>query len=160
MKQFFIPLTRGVKARVNKRDHKELSQYKWHAIKTDAGFYAARKGINPRAIYMHRVIAGAVQGQFVDHKDFDTLNNTRRNLRVCTQRQNAWHQRGQGKYKGVQFQKRNGKFQSQIRISPTKMKWLGYFSTAKAAAKAYDKEIVKLHGEFAVTNFPKRRTVS
>lgn len=60
---------------------KILAFGKWRSdlkVKTKS-FYARSKNA-----YMHRIITGAQEGQEVDHKDYDTLNNTRENLRVVS----------------------------------------------------------------------------
>jgi len=98
-------------------------------------------------------IYGRVPG-IIDHINGNSLDNRIENLRECTHAENL---RNRGKtsinttgYKGVY--NRNGRFRSIIGINGKSIK-LGTFDTAIEAAKKYDLEAIKLHGEFANTNF-------
>jgi outer membrane usher protein FimD/PapC len=102
---------------------------------------------------MHHEIMGYVG---VDHKNHDTLNNRRGNLRKANSSQQKWNQ-GKRKnntsgYKGVCWNKEKSKYQVQIGVNGKQIR-LGYFTSAKKAARAYDKAARKYHGEFAVLNF-------
>jgi hypothetical protein len=92
-----------------------------------------------------------------DHIDHNGLNNTKRNLRLCTKQQNAINQRprkdGSSKYKGVCWHKRNKKWQARIHHSG-RYYHLGTFKSQRAAALAYDSAARKYHGDFACLNFP------
>lgn len=111
---------------------------------------------------MHRVVAVALPGEVVDHKDNNGLNNTRKNLRRCSQTRNLANQqktRGRSRFKGVYFNKARGKWQAQIGAGLNAsgkqvVLYLGRFATEVEAAKAYDAKAVDLHGEFAVLNLP------
>ena len=91
-----VPLTRGMVARVDDDDYARVAIHKYHADESRHTFYAARaERVNGkyRKIYMHREITGAPDGMEVDHWDWDGLNNTRANLRVCTHTENLRHRR-------------------------------------------------------------------
>jgi len=93
----------------------------------------------------------------VDHIDRNGLNNRRSNLRLCSAAQNACNSgsaRGSSsKYKGVCWNKREGKWVASIRFK-NKLHLMGYFTDEIAAAKAYDKSASEFFGEFAYLNFP------
>ena len=103
-------------------------------------------------------------GLVVDHINHDPLDNTRANLRVCTQGQNMKNQKKNkrkdgnptsSKYKGVykwQY-KKTIKFKSTI-WNNGEQKYLGYFDTEIEAAMAYDEAAREKHGVFAALNFP------
>jgi hypothetical protein len=90
-----IPLSRGMVARVSPEDAERLLAHRWHAVAAKHTFYAARR-TKEKTIYMHREVLGVVdmgRGVFVDHINHDGLDNTRANLRRCTQTENARNRR-------------------------------------------------------------------
>lgn len=113
-----------------------------------------RLHINGKSILLHRYILGIKKGLDVDHKDNDSMNNLRSNLRHCTRFQNQANRRScnkTSKYKGVSWCKANNKWVSQI-TKNGKTRKMGRFDCQIKAAKAYDKEAIRVHGEFARTN--------
>lgn len=93
-----IPLTRGQVAVVDAADYERLTRHKWtaHWEKKTQSFYAKRTAGKPRkTIWMHREVMGAVpaDGKQIDHKDHDSLNNRRSNLKTCDNAQNHWNQK-------------------------------------------------------------------
>jgi hypothetical protein len=145
-------------ARVDDDDFVWLSQWKWQAMLSDGKWYAKRgtqKNYIKKTLLMHRVILGAPDGLFVDHKDHDGLNNQKHNIRTCTPRQNSVHMRPKphgSQFKGVTWHKRNARWQAQIRADGKRI-YLGQFDSGVMAAQAYDAAAKKYHGEFALTNF-------
>lgn len=110
-------------------------------------------GGEPQLLY--RIIAGATEGEEVDHVNRDRLDNRKSNLRKCTRQENACN-RGKAKhnksgYKGVYWCKGRRKYRAQIQARG-KHRLLGQFDVAQDAARAYDNAAKELHGEFAVTN--------
>jgi hypothetical protein len=158
-----VQLSRGYVALVDDDDFEWLSQYRWHASDKGAGyFYAARiitKDDGKRTLeYMHRAIKQNPKGFFVDHKDGNTFNNQKSNLRVCTRAENI---RNEGKQKhntsgycGVRPS--GSKFVAHITVN-NKNIYIGTCDTKEEAARAYDAAALKYHGEFARLNFPKEQ---
>ena len=76
----------------------------------------------------------------IDHRDGNTLNNQRDNLRIATRTQNNANAKtpkdNRSGYKGVSFDKARGKYQAQCRVNGKK-KHLGYFTTSQEAYAAY-----------------------
>lgn len=97
-----------------------------------------------------RVLMNPPDGMVVDHRDGNTLNNQKINLRTCTVRENSRnskrHKDSNSPFKGVR--KNRDKWVATVSLS------LGTFTNPEDAARAYDNAIVQLHGEFARTNFP------
>lgn len=89
------------------------------------------------------------KGMVVDHIDGNKSNNTRENLRICTQKENTWNQRQRRTDlpKGVTLLN-TGRWQAQIGINGRHY-FLGTYSTADDAATAYRVVSKVLHGEFA-----------
>lgn len=133
-----IPLSRGLVAVVDDADYEYLSQWKWCALRqgrqnAKSPKWRAVRGVTvdgkPRLILMHRLLVNASQCEVVDHLDGNPLNNTRSNLRVCSQAENCQnrnpesgvanpaarrHSSGQ---KGVTYNRRQKKWVVQINRS-------------------------------------------
>ena len=120
-----------------------------------------------KARYLHRIIAEVFLNggkpltpqQEVDHiqqADGSPAQDRLSNLRIVSRSQNLKNQRisrnNTSGYKGVSLQKSTSKWQAKI-MSCGRRKHLGTFTTAEAAALAYDKAAKELHGEFAKLNF-------
>lgn len=100
-----------------------------------------------------RVMFRDMAGKLVDHRNGDTLDNRRTNLRICTRLDNARNQRkirGVSRFKGVGLHR--GKWLARIRGPESKVVHLGYFASERDAALAYDRAARQYHGEFACTN--------
>lgn len=112
-------------------------------------------GIDGVRYMAHRVIwlwmTGAWPKHEIDHRDQNGANNRWDNLREATKFQNAKNiattARNTSGVKGVWFDKRSGKWVSEIRVD-NKKKWLGLHETLEAAAAAYRAGVAKYHGEF------------
>ena len=155
-----IPLSQGKHAIVDAEDYVWLMQWKWtaHFLPETGGFYAVRSIAKEKRrglLHMHRVILVPNSGEEVDHRNHDTLDNRRSNLRICTSSQNKQNQRKQkgctSKFKGV-WRLKSGLFRATCGARGTR-RHLGYFREEIAAAKAYDAAAKERFGEFANLNF-------
>lgn len=92
-------------------------------------------------------------GMDVDHINRDKLDNRPDNLRLATTSQNRANitlQRNNSTgFKGVFLDK--GKFRAKIKSNGIQ-RFLGSYSTAEAAAAAYDSAALAAFGEYAMTN--------
>lgn len=159
MKQ--IPLTQSQYALVDDADYDWLSQWKWYALNMNGNFYAHRNSskINSKShlISMSRFILGLEKGdkRQGDHRNHNTLDNRRNNLRICTQQQNQRNRKTNSntfsQYKGVSWNKHAKKWHAQITINGTR-KHLGYFIEEKDAAEAYNIAALEKFGEFICLN--------
>jgi hypothetical protein len=136
---------------IDDSDFELVSKYIWGI---DNGYpYSSIKGNRVR---LHRMLLGLVtgDGNLVDHKDGNPLNNRRDNIRVCTRSQNNRNARKKSRntsgLKGVT--RHRNKWLAQI-YSGSKHIILGQYSDKIEAAKAYDKAADNYHGEFASLNF-------
>lgn len=150
-----IELTQGQVAIVDDDDYEYLSQWKWFAKfrKNSKKFVAETSEGRNVHILMHRMIMKPQREEQVDHKNLDTLDNRKENLRVCNSSQNNANRKAYSKtsYKGV-YKTSSRKYQAVV-VNNHKRYYLGLYGTAKQAAKAYDKKAIELHGEFARLNF-------
>jgi len=143
-------------------DYYRLRKYNWYLCGNGKNFYAfTNVKINSgktKMVAMHRLIVNPPHHLLVDHRNNVTLDNRRENLRCATHSQNACNRpkinsKTSSKYIGVYFEKRTGRWTSKIRVNGKRL-WLGRFVDEREAAKAYDREAIKYHGEFARLNFP------
>jgi hypothetical protein len=151
-----IQLTQGKVAIVDDADYDRLNAFRWYASNGRSGHYASRCPGRNR-IPMHREVMGASAGQVVDHKNGNTLDNRRENLRLCLVKNNAHNQKRHSNnssgYKGVHWHSRVKKWAASI-MYELQAKHLGYFKDPRDAAEAYDRAALHHFGEYAFTNFP------
>ncbi len=136
-------------------DRHFLYDRRWKVVEPSEGLFYLHCYKNSRHVFIHRLIMNAQDGQLVDHKDGNGLNNRRSNLRFCTHVENGRNARvpkGTIELKGVKRAETAGKFIAKITLSPGDQKYLGTFGTALEAALAYDAAAAEHFGEFAATN--------
>lgn len=135
------------------------SPRRWYVAKTKVGSpYVVRNvGVKEaqRTELLHRVILGLTETDNPgDHRNRDTLNNRRYNLRPSTIGQNLRNQRGHrdgsSKYLGVSWCERDQCWRAHSQIDK-KHRALGTFKTETEAALAYDNAV--RHDPFANLNF-------
>jgi hypothetical protein len=110
---------------------------------------------------LHRIIMNPPADMQIDHKNKNTLDNRRCNLRICTNSENQMN-RGKTKantsgYKGVNYEKRSMRKKYRARITANKKThYLGNFEKAKEAGAAYREAAKTHHGKYARIKDPKR----
>lgn len=152
-----IQLTKGFVTLVSDKDYDWLNQWEWHVTGRVGQRYAMRtrpmfKGARFK-LSMHREIINAPGGVWVDHRDRNSLNNQRYNLRLCTYSQsmaNRWCVNKTG-FKGVQYEKNRRSWNSYLTFGRQTI-WLGAFDDPEDAACEYDYAARIAYGKFALTN--------
>jgi len=110
-----------------------------------------KKNGNRKFFLLHRLIYQAfigelIKGMVIDHKDYDTLNNSPKNLQQITHRENLSkdqfrHNRSSNK---IGVCKKGNKFESQIHIDGEE-KYLGRFISEEEAAQAYQDKLIEIN---------------
>jgi hypothetical protein len=149
-----IPLTMGKVALVDDDDYERLNKHKWHAVKHRNTYYA-RRTENKKTIAMHREILNMEKGTICDHINRNGLDNRKQNLRICSHSQNNKNRTlpksNTSGYRGVYWGPRLKKWEAYIK-SDGKLRIIGRFAKKEEAAEAYNKEAIKLNGNFAQLN--------
>ena len=149
---------------VEPTDYYRLNNFHWYAEGQDIHIYAVRNIIKPgcksRSMRLSREIMDAPAGLLVDHRNNNTLDNRRANLRLATSSQNLSNRRinkskSSSQFRGVRFRKERGCWSAQITCNG-KAIWLGSFDSETDAAKAYDTAAKKYFGEFSRLNLPQK----
>lgn len=156
-----IELTKGQVAIVDDEDFEYLAQWRWYfnpTTKGGEGFgYAVRMAPNEynprRKIWMHLEILKPPSGMQGDHKNGNSLDNRRCNLRLATAAQNTQNRRCFSNNKcGVKGVSPHVKgFTANINVNG-KRRYLGKFKTVEEAKAVYDLAAIDLHKEFARLN--------
>ncbi len=129
-----IPLSQGKFALVDDEDYEMLIKNSWSISRGRNTDYVQRNYYNSgkdHITLMHRLIMVAKKGEMCDHKNRDGLDNRRKNLRICTNAENARNSVNKRKnsssgYKGIFWFSRTNKWLVQICVD-YKMIYLGYF---------------------------------
>lgn len=101
--------------------------------------------INTKLVYLHTFIMGKKRGYELDHKDRDTMNNRRENLRFVTRSQNNINRK---KQYGFCFLKNKKTWVSYIKVN-CKSIFLGEYKTKRAAIKVRKNAEVRYFGEYS-----------
>ncbi len=134
-------------------DYGIVREFHWTLRVSKSGNRYALANRGRIRFFMHRLILAGPDGADTDHRDGNGLNNRRYNLRTATRSQNLANRDSSSKsgFRGV-FMRPGGKsWRADIRVSGKGI-YLGNFSSAEAAAAAYDKAAREYFGDFARTN--------
>jgi hypothetical protein len=136
-----------------------ICDYRWSDTGTRGRISPAiniSRGGRGFAVRLHRLIAMAKPGEIVDHKNFNTLDNRKSNLRILTPRESTiWRRplKRSSTYRGVHWDRTIGKWRAQTSANRTRIH-IGVFDKEEDAAMAYDAIAPSLFGDFAQLNFP------
>lgn len=139
---------------IDDEDFELVSLFRWY----ENDGYARTAVCIDKKIYrilLHRLIMNAKPTERLDHSNGNRLDNQKRNLRFCTNGQNAMN-RGKkvgtsSRYKGVDWFPSVNKWRARIVINQNKV-LLGYFTCENEAGNAYNKKASELFGEYAKPN--------
>ena len=151
----WVPLTKGKFCLVDEEDYAwitETAHWCFSKLANSEGGYAVAT-IRQQRVYLHALLLDR-DGKEVDHRNRDSLDNRRANLRVATHAQNVANKiqpkRGastQTRFIGVHPTKRPDRF-----VVLFGGKYVGTYNSQEAAADAYDVMAAAARGEYAVLN--------
>lgn len=98
-------------------------------------------GTKGKKMSLHRLIMGNPIGKVVDHKDGNTMNNKKYNLRVTTQLINSRNRQGtraKSGHKGVRWHEKDKRWRAEIKVKGKKI-YLGNFRDIQDAIIAREK---------------------
>lgn len=149
-----LPLLGGLFALVDDEDFESLTAFSWFVTRGISKWPYAVRSIRGRPFSLHRQLMGAPQNREVDHINGDTLDNRRKNLRICSHKENLRNKSKQAgttlsRFKGVSLSR--GRWRAQIEQNGVNLR-LGTFSSEFAAARQYDRAARVFFGSFAKTN--------
>lgn len=151
-----IKLTQGYEAIVDEVDYDYLSQFNWCYSHGYAARSIVRNGLKTM-MRMHQELLTAPRGKEVDHRNGNSLDNRRDNLRLVTHHQNSMNRGKQSNntsgFKGVFRDKRFGVFYTHVALLK-KAYHFGTFKDPLMAAEQYDCVARQIFGEYAHLNFP------
>jgi hypothetical protein len=145
---------KGQFATVDDEMYDDLAAHKWYVRVKKCGGRYIHTTINGKPVYMHSFILEAPKGMCVDHKDRDTFNNTRTNLRIASYAENCMNRPSKRNttslYKGVSLDP-SGRWRATVTLNG-KLNYLGTYTDEICAALAYNRKARELFGEFAYQN--------
>lgn len=160
----------GFKVLIDEDDYDRVMQHKWRVMwgkakKEQLYYFRSRiwseEHQDYKDTFLHRFLMGCKHGDgnVVDHKNHNTLDCRKDNLRICTNMQNTQNSRmyrtNKIGYKGISYVSKSNHYIARIQSPDGQRIVLGTYKTAEDAAKAYDRGALFYFNEFAVTNFPK-----
>ncbi len=145
-----IYLTRDKYTIVDDEDYERLMKHSWAWIPATGSQsskgYAVRKGNKkrgePRTVQMHREILHASKGTIIDHKNLNSLDNRKENLRYADVQTNSFNRNKPimdctSKYKGVLQRKNDTRWMARIKFNGRHVE-LGKYDTEEKAAAIYN----------------------
>jgi hypothetical protein len=154
---------KGFEVLVDDDIYEFASQYVWRFDKDGYVLRTGNKDGKRTRLYLHKMVLPSKEGLYVDHINRNKLDNRRENLRYATYSQSGANKSklegSTSQYKGVYKHPVNVKGKT-YEYWVAKVKKDGKvlfkktFKDEIEAAKAYDREALKTHGEYAVLNFP------
>lgn len=161
----------GCTVLIDAEDYEKVKGYRWHLLRKKAEaenlWYFSTTTflpyLNKRAsVFLHRMIMDCKNGDgfIVDHKNHNTLDCRKENLRICTAFDNMRsvrkNKRNTSGYKGICQNPVTKRWLARLQIKDNKIS-MGTYDTPEEAAKAYDRGALFHYGEFALTNFPREQ---
>lgn len=157
----YIDLDRGHQAIIDADDlDRVMAVGPWYADPSPQGtLYARRNRKRAKGVCdtvpnrLHRLIMNPEPGMEVDHKNHQTLDCRKANLRVCTKAENQWNRLSANRtsasgVRGVIWDKKAEKWRATVHRNKERFT-LGWFTSIRDAERAVIEARKRLHGEFS-----------
>jgi hypothetical protein len=147
-----VPLTQNQEAIIDIVDLVKVAGKNWnaHYDPHTKGYYV-RGYRNGQRLNLHWLIANPENGMQVDHRNGNSLDNRRTNLRIVTLHQNEKNKKhyanSKSGLKGVYVTSNGMRWMGQIRVD-SELIYLGTFDSPEEAYEAYKKAAEKYFGEY------------
>jgi hypothetical protein len=140
---------KGFKVQIDEEDAHLLYDHNWYIQIARKTCYVVVSYKN-KTLRLHREIMNTPSGLETDHIDGNGLNNTKKNLRICTKAQNRQNRSiaksNHSGFIGVSWHKATGRWQARI---GKEKEHLGWFDDPRSAYEAYIKRAKERYGVFA-----------
>lgn len=131
----------------DKEDYDKIKDFCWSVDKN--GY--VHSSLNRKRFYMHRFLLNAPKNKVVDHIDHITINNQKKNLRVCEHKENVRNgqlsKNNTSGITGVRYDERIKLWTARIKVD-YKIINLGDYYTKEEANKIRKEAEIKYFGEF------------
>lgn len=154
-----LPLNNGFCALLDSEDFERFGRFNWTVGSFGGKPHYAYRSVwgedgKCHTICLHRAIMDAQPGQIVDHKNRNTYDNRKSNLRFATKAQNRFNSKGRPSkhgFIGVDTQT-PGAYRGRVMVDG-KTYYTSTYRDPVLAAAGRDLLAIQHHGEFAVLNF-------
>lgn len=138
---------------IDAEDYGLVKNKKWYLRSSRKNSYVV-SGNGEQLSRLHRLVMKAQKGQIFDHKDRNTLNNRKGNLRSCTRAQNRQNssigEQNKSGIKNVWWDRQHEKWC--VEVTSNKIRYhIGRFDAIEEAELVAINARKKYHGEFADT---------
>jgi hypothetical protein len=135
---------------IDKDDYKKIKDYCWTELAYKTSSYAVTC-INNKLVRLHNLIMTYSNEYEIDHKNNNSLDNRKSNLRIATHAENNWNKglrsNNTSGVTGVYWVKNLNKFRSEIKVKGKRIH-LGYFDNIESAKKVREEAEIKYFGDF------------
>lgn len=138
--------SRGFEFLFDLSDWDTVTEWSWSV--DPRGYLAAT--VNKQHKTLHNLLTNPPKGLVTDHINGNKLDNRRKNLRICTQRENSYNTKvSKNNILGVKGVSPTpaGKFRARIMVDRKEIR-LGHFEKIEDAIKARKQAEIKYFGEF------------
>lgn len=145
--------TKGEEFYFDLEDYDKIKSYCWCVAKNE--YIVAQDCNNNKVLSMHKLITDCEKDKVIDHKNHNTRDNRKSNLRICTQSQNMCNVKNRGHntsgYRGVTWNSKREAWQVYV-IYEGVRKYIGQFKDKKDAIKARMKAEKEIQGEYSYSS--------